>query len=505
MIIIGLILLSGLFFSAEAAPLSNISISLSSNRPISSADYLLNFNVATTSTLKQINIQWGRNSMDHSKPLNLSVNTVSLGQLNGLNAGIWSLGTITDSKLRLYSGAGELKSSGEAIAINLNSVINPAVGDCSVSGQNYDQCYIFITTYSDDGQTVVDTGSVAYTLESGVIANASDTLSNNISRTLNTHTLSFNLGTTRNIKQIQMQYIKAESLLSKPEHLSLFSASVTSATGIGDSTSWQQNKDLIGLGIYRLISTNGENKNSGDHISINLDSVINPEVGDCTITDSMEDTCYVLIKTFADTDGLLLVDSGIAPYVLKDQPYLSLVITGVDADTNTNGITTSVATTFNRINFGSLKIREAKFAAQKISVKSTAANGYRLNMKLDGFMQGLYPLNKIDPFDVVNVSWRNPLPWDHPTGVNDVLNTGWIGANTSDGRIDGCMGMENVWANGHGAGKFGPVSSTPHLVMCSESKDFGSDAYVTYGIEANEAQPPDSYASTIIYNITPTY
>ena len=143
--------------------------------------------------------------------------------------------------------------------------------------------------------------------------------------------------------------------------------------------------------------------------------------------------------------------------------------------------------------------------AQKLHVKTTAPHGYLVTMKLDGYIQGLDPNNQITPFLPVNGAWNSPQEWVSPEGDTN-SGSGWVGANTSDRRIDQYLSLTNIWSAGNGAGKFGPVSSTAHPVMYSNTRDrSGTDVYVTYGIEANENQLPDAYAGIVQYNLLATY
>lgn len=179
-----------------------------------------------------------------------------------------------------------------------------------------------------------------------------------------------------------------------------------------------------------------------------------------------------------------------------ETPSLVFTIEGIGSGITNNGITTDIASTFNTIPFGILKMATPKYAAQKLTVTSNALNGYTVNIKLDGYIQGLYPANKIDPFGATNVSWETPQNWSSPNGVQSNTDSGWVGANTSDTRVTG-------WSNA--SGKFGPLSSTAHTIMYSTTKEAGLSKYISFAIETNQYQPSDTYAGTILYNIIPTY
>jgi hypothetical protein len=111
--------------------------------------------------------------------------------------------------------------------------------------------------------------------------------------------------------------------------------------------------------------------------------------------------------------------------------------------------------------------------------------------------------HKIDPFQPFTdpaTTWNDPSAWQTPFGECGEFgcsDVGWIGANTSDTRVGG------GWTSG--SGKFGPVSSSRHVVMETASRDAGTGVYVSYGIEGNENLAPDDYTVSLIYEVFTTY
>lgn len=320
-------------------------------------------------------------------------------------------------------------------------------------------------------------------------------LSTDAPKVSSNHTISFKVATTAKLKQIDFRWRKSVADSNKPGNLSLTSASGTIVSGL-DTGLWSFDNASASTGTLKMTSVDGEDTTTGDQVNFIFSNITNAEIGDCTTTGTIYDQCYIDFATYSDA-GITLVDSGMISYTIQDIPSVSFSVSGVSANTTTNGITTSVSTTYDRIDFGNLKIREVKYAAQELYMKTTAPNGYVVKMKLDGYLQGLMPNNKIDPFADTNVSWDTPQNWNHPYGTEANTDSGWVGANTSDQRVG------TNWANG--ANKFGPVSSTAHNVMLSTSKDYGTSAYVTYAIEVNQYQPVDSYAGSIVYEVIPTY
>ncbi len=317
-------------------------------------------------------------------------------------------------------------------------------------------------------------------------------------------TVNFKPATTATLKRIYFYFVRASDNGNEPATQDLTNATFDSASGITYGN-WGLDTSASSNGTLFLKFDDGQEIASGTSVSVTLASMHTAELGDCTVDEMIYDKCWVNIATYSD-DGSTLVDSGGAEYQLEDTPSLVFTISGVTNNSTPNGITTTRTSTYDAIDFGQLNINEPVFMAHKIFASTTAPHGYNVMMKLDGFLQGLDPNNLISPFLPTNGGWNSPQDWESPEG-NTNSDSGWVGANTSDGRIDQELSLTNIWSNGHGVGKFGPVSSTAHLIMSSNllRDRAGTEAYVTYGIEVNENQTPDSYAGVIQYNITTTY
>jgi hypothetical protein len=228
--------------------------------------------------------------------------------------------------------------------------------------------------------------------------------------------------------------------------------------------------------------------------------ITNPELGDCSVK-ALKDTCSLQIETIDSLGNT--IDFGETTFDVAEEPSLTFTVTGVASGTSTNGVTTNLTTEYNEVNFGKTEMFTPKFGAHSLNVISNAPYGYQVKMHTDGYLEGLYPRNKIDPFQSFTdppTTWDNPTVWSSPFGTCDDLgcsDAGWIGANTSDTRVGG------GWTSG--SGKFGPVSSNRHIVMQSSGRDTGTSAFVTYGLEVYENVRPDDYAVTLIYEVLATY
>lgn len=316
-------------------------------------------------------------------------------------------------------------------------------------------------------------------------------------------TIDFKIASTSNLKRINFAFVRASDNWNKPPTQDVTNATLDAVTGLNPSN-WAIEKSGAINGSLFLRYLDGEDVNAETSISVAFGNIHKAELGDCTISEMIYDKCWIQISTYSD-DGTTLVDSGGVEYQIEDVPSLTFNIDGVAENSTHNGITTTGTSTYDQINFGSIRINQPVFMAHKLSVRTTAPHGYLVTMKLNGYIQGLEPNNQITPFLPINGAWTSPQIWESPEGSTN-SGSGWVGANTSDSRVDQYLGMTNIWSAGNGAGKFGPVSSTVHAVMYSSARDRdGTEVYVTYGIEASEKQPPDAYAGTIQYNILATY
>jgi hypothetical protein len=177
----------------------------------------------------------------------------------------------------------------------------------------------------------------------------------------------------------------------------------------------------------------------------------------------------------------------------EDDARLQFTVSAVAANQVHNDITTSEASTFASLPFSNLTFATPKYVAHSLNVSTNSTQGYYVTTQMTNYLQGIYPGNIIDPFIA---TWNNPTTWTQPTGLTPNVNTGWIGANTTDTRVTG-------W--GSATQKFGPLDNTARIVMYSSTPDLGTTIYVTYALEVNIFQPADSYSGTIVYNILARY
>ncbi len=129
-----------------------------------SVSYSINFTTATTDNIKQVSLQFATQSGGTTKPANMSLSGSVLDSTSNLGAG-WSLDTSGSSSGLVFirrASAGSISASTSA-TINLDGITNPLLRDCDVASvQLYENCYVGVTTYSDDGSTAVDSGNIAF-------------------------------------------------------------------------------------------------------------------------------------------------------------------------------------------------------------------------------------------------------------------------------------------------------------------------------------------------------
>lgn len=249
--------------------------------------------------------------------------------------------------------------------------------------------------------------------------------------------------------------------------------------------------------------TTGESIPQNTVVSIEMQAITNHAISDCDAEVS-SDTCFMRVYTFTDNDDPVTaaVDEGVASYTVVEavvvtarvDPLFTFIVAGTSADAVYNDITTSVASTYSTLPFSNLTANTPRYTAHSLTVTTNTESGYTVDQKLVTALTGVYSSNNIDPF----ISpWGTPTTWTEPTGSTPSVDTGWIGASTTDTEVPG-------WASP--SQKFGPVGPSSNTVMIETGSDDGSTpTYVVYGIEANVFQPADTYTGALIYIALPKY
>lgn len=326
-------------------------------------------------------------------------------------------------------------------------------------------------------------------------------LSDNLSSTIAgetgvTHTITFTTATTDALKRVTFRFSTTQGGSTRPAGLDLSSTSIGSLTGLDNA--WTLDNHLASSGIVYLTRSSTEAISSSTTITLALDGVVNSAIDDCqSSNDILQDTCHIHITTFSD-DGSTSVDEGDTTYTVTEDPNLAFEVEDVPSGQTHNGVTSNVSSTSTSIAFGHLTSGVVRYATHKLTITTNAPHGYVVYVRVVTNATGIgYGSNEIDPFGATNATWTTPQIWSSPNGSSPNVDTGWLGANTSDTRSSG-------WSSG--SGKFGPLSQNPHIVAISSGPErSGATIYVSYGIEVNPLQIADQYGATLVYDVQPIF
>jgi hypothetical protein len=345
-------------------------------------------------------------------------------------------------------------------------------------------------------------------VHAGQLTNLKMTMTSSVPSASTTHTFQFTHPSNATLRQVNFQYCQDPSgSCVAPNGLDASSALKGSLTGL-TAAQWSLNN--ASTDTPKLVHVgSGETVNDGTVMNLPITTITNNVIDAGTPSNNCDgndgdlstDTCYIIVTSYSDL-GTTAVDSGVTSYTVvasvtvraRVDPLFTFSVGGTSAGAVYSAITTSVATTYNNLNFGNLTANTPKYAAHSLTVTTNTENGYTITQRMSSPLTGVYTSNNIDPFVA---SWGTPTTWTQPTGTTPNVDTGWIGANTTDTGVAG-------W--GSPSQKFGPVSSSNNVVMTESDSDSGAvSTYVTYGIEANVFQPADTYTGTLIYTAIPTY
>jgi len=334
------------------------------------------------------------------------------------------------------------------------------------------------------------------TVKAAALTSVSDTPSNGTANHINTtHSLAFTINTSDTLKRITFRFSTTLGGTTKPAHLDLSSATLGSISGLGGG--WSLSTSNAANGEIYIANLSGESVSASTSITVPLLGITNSAIDDCQPgNDTLYDTCPVRITTYSDEGGTS-VDSGDTSYSVEEDLSMNFTIETVPANTSINGITTTLNSSTNSLPLSHLRPNQVQYIAQKLTITSNAPHGYVVTAYLSSSIRGSSDAATISPFSATDVSWNTPQLWSSPPGSTPGDDTGWIGANTSDTRVAG-------WDSA--SAKFGPISTTPHVVAFSDGPDReGSVVYVTYAIEVGPAQPADYYRGKIMYNVQTIY
>ncbi len=324
------------------------------------------------------------------------------------------------------------------------------------------------------------------------ISVSSLSLSDNVSLDSSvTYSLSFSTVTSSTLTSIETEFATTSSGTIPPTHMNLSTVSLGAISGITGSN-WTLNSTDYTAGILYVQNGSGQNIPASTDIQITLNSITNPEVGDCGGT--YYDTCYLQITTF---DGVTPIDSGYVSFGLESNPQLTFSLSSIGSGTIENGITTTTSTSISTLPLGSIAPYQFVAGSYELSLTTNAPNGYSIYSWLSSPLIGTYYGKDISPFSATGASWTTPVSWTSPTGSVDGTNTCWIGANTSDTSVTGWSSGSNLW---------GPLGSSPQLISYSNTSVLTQkNIFFTIGLECNALQSPDVYSSQLNFSVVPSY
>jgi hypothetical protein len=166
--ITGVIMMSAAPAAVRAGSLGSPTDMLSNDRANAiGVTHTIRFNIASTSYLQQVTLQFSTTQGGSTRPAGLSLSGTSLGSVTGAGSD-WTLDRSTASMglLTITNSTPVLVTTGTALTIAVDNITNSAINNCEINnGKLEDTCWIHITTYSDEGSTSYDSGDATYTVE----------------------------------------------------------------------------------------------------------------------------------------------------------------------------------------------------------------------------------------------------------------------------------------------------------------------------------------------------
>ncbi len=174
---------------------------------------------------------------------------------------------------------------------------------------------------------------------------------------------------------------------------------------------------------------------------------------------------------------------------------LTFTIDGLGAETETEGITTDVATTPTAVFFGTIGFNAETEAAQRLTVSTNATEGYQIFVfQRQGFLHSSYGATQIDPVTGTNVS---PTNWT-PIGCVSTAS-GCYGYHAGDDTLAG------------GSTRFSPNDTYAQFTSSAEEVAFSSVPVtseatdIVYKTKITNQQPAGDYSSAAVYIVVPTF
>ncbi|MFH1193662.1 MAG: hypothetical protein V1661_01565 [bacterium] len=170
---------------------------------------------------------------------------------------------------------------------------------------------------------------------------------------------------------------------------------------------------------------------------------------------------------------------------------LGFTVSGLGSGIATEGVVTNATTTPTGVNFGTLPLDAKISAAQRITVNTNAAGGYRIFV-LE--RQGLVGPGEINPVSAVN---ENPANWGTACAPSATGCYGYhTGADILSGASPARFAANDTYAK---------LELVPKEIVYSPAPVSGQATDIVYSVRVNNQQEAGNYESSIIYIIVPTF
>lgn len=215
-----------------------------------------------------------------------------------------------------------------------------------------------------------------------------------------------------------------------------------------------------------------------------------------TITDSgvHPNTVYFFRLVNTLTGDIVPINTGESyPSLSTTGTTLTFTIDGLPAATTTGGITTTIDTSSTGVSFGTLPINSSQMGAHRLTVTTNATQGYEI------FTYAQQNLLGSTAAEIPPVLGTNQSPTSWSGGCNP-SQSGCYGYHTSEAVLAG------------GSTRFAADDTYAHFstttlseVAYSSGAATNKTTDIVYRVEARELQEADSYSTSIVYIVVPTF
>lgn len=181
------------------------------------------------------------------------------------------------------------------------------------------------------------------------------------------------------------------------------------------------------------------------------------------------------------------------PSVSTSGTTLTFTIDGLPAATITGGITTTIDTTSTSVSFGALPIDLSQTGAHRLTVTTNATQGYEIFTYAQQNLIGSTAA-EIPPITGTN---QSPSSW---SGGCSGSATGCYGYHTNESVL---AGGSTRFAADDTYARFS--TTTLDEIAYSSGAVTGKSTDVVYRIEARSLQEADSYSTSVVYIVVPTF